>query len=424
MLSRRELLISSMAVVAFRDDTLDLVAKAADWADKDPVSSAQDEDFWAKIQSAFTQDHNLINFNNGGVCPSPRIVNEALRRQIEYSNQAPAYHMWRHLEPEVEHVRLRLARHFGCDKDEMAITRNASEALEISLLGIDLEPGDEILTTDQDYGRMINTIKQRERREGVKLVQVSFPTVPNSLQELVDAIESGITSRTKVILICHVINLTGQIWPVKAVCELGRSRGIPVIVDGAHAFAQFPFERDDLGCEYYGTSLHKWLMAPIGTGFLYVKRDKIKDLWPLTPATEEQDDDIRKFEEIGTHPAANHNAIGEALTFHEMIGAERKAARLRYLRTRWIDKIAGEKNVRFNTNLADEHSCGITNVEILGLEQGEIAAWLLKEYGIFCTTIIHKQYQGLRITPNVYTTLSEVDLFAEAMLKACREGIG
>ena len=423
MLTRREFIESAAIVAAFHNSSLDIVEKAIKWVDNDPQQAAQDEDFWSQVQAAFTQDRNLINFNNGGVCPSPRIVLEALERQLEYSNQAPAYHMWRHLEPEVERVRTRLAKTFGCDREEMAITRNASEALLIAINGIDLQQGDEVLTTDQDYPRMINGFKQRVRREGIKMVQVSFPNVPNSKQELVDAIEGGITDKTKVILICHVINLTGQIWPVRDVVELGRKRGIPVIVDGAHAFAQFPFDRDGLDCDYYGTSLHKWLMAPIGTGFLYVRKKNIEPLWPLMADNDGQHDNIRKFEEIGTHPAANHNAIAEALTFHEMIGVARKAERLRYLRSVWVDKIRGEKNVRFNTNLLPEHSCGLTNVEIVGIEPGKLAGWLLNEYGILVTTIGHKQFQGIRVTPNVYSTLSEVRLFGDAMLRACREGI-
>lgn len=424
MLTRREFIESTAVVAAFRNDSLDIVSKALVGAENNPVLAAQDEDFWAQIQAAFTQDRNLINFNNGGVCPAPRIVQEAMKRQLDVMNQAPSYHMWRQLEPEVESVRKRLAKHFGCDAEEMAITRNASEALEIALNGIDLKPGDEVLTTDQDYPRMITTIKQRVRREGIQLTQVSFPTIPKDPKELVDAIERGITSKTRLVLICHVINLTGQIWPVNAVVTMCRKRGIPVVVDGAHAFAQFPFLNAQLDCDYYGTSLHKWLMSPIGTGFLYVRKSKIASLWPLMAASEEQDKDIRKFEEIGTHPAANHNAIAEALTFHEMIGEERKAARLRYLRSRWVDKLVGEKNVGFNTNLSPVHSCGIANVYIKGIEPGALHTWLLDKYGIWTTPIGHAQYQGLRITPNVYTTLTEIDLFAEAMLKAAKEGIG
>ena len=423
MLSRREFLWAGGAFVTFRNDTLDIVEKLIRSAERVPEIAAADEEFWMRIQQAFTLDRTMVNFNNGGVCPSPRIVQEALRRQLEYSNQAPSYFMWQHLEPEVEAVRARLARAFGCDKEEMAITRNASEALEIALFGIELEPGDEVLTTSQDYPRMINTIKQRERREGIKLVQVTVPAAPESHMELLNIIESGITPRTKMILICHVIFVTGQIYPVRDICRMAALRGIPVVVDGAHAFAQFPFSRDGLECEYYGTSLHKWLMAPIGTGFLYVKKDKIPGLWPLMAENGSQTDDIRKFEEIGTHPAANHNAIAEALTFHEMIGVNRKAARLRYLRQRWVDRIKDYDSVRFHTNLGSQHSCGLTTVEIKGIEPGDLASWMWDEHRIFVVGINREDFKGIRVTPNVYTTLDEIDRFAEAMVEAVRNGI-
>jgi isopenicillin-N epimerase len=424
VISRRQLLVSGLALAAFRNEALDLCARLVTRLSADPNAAAQDEDFWFQIQEAFTLDRSMVNFNNGGVCPSPKVVLDAFRRQVEYSNQAPSFTMWRHLEDEIESVRRRLARHFGCDPEEIAVTRNASEALEICLFGFDLQPGDEILTTTQDYPRMINTIKQRERRDGVKMKMVEIPVVPRNTQEIVSAIASGITPRTRLILICHVIFLNGQILPVRDVCEIGKQRGIPVIVDGAHAFAHLPFRQRDLACEFYGTSLHKWLMAPIGTGFLYVKRERIPHLWPLMAATPEQDANIRKFEEIGTHPAANHNAIAEALTFHELIGAERKAARLRYLRSRWAERLIDEPKVRFHTNLAPEHSCGLTTVEVQGIAPADLAAWLWEKHRIFVTTIEHEQFQGIRVTPNVYTTLDEVDRFAEAMRSAARHGIG
>lgn len=423
MITRRQLLLSGLGFVAYRNNAIDLCARLVTNLSNDPISAARDEDFWFQIQEAFTLDRAMVNFNNGGVCPSPKVVLEAFRRQVEYSNQAPSFTMWRHLEDEIESVRRRLARHFGCDPEEIAITRNASEALEICLLGFDLHPGDEILTTTQDYPRMINTIKQRERRDGVVMRQVRIPVVPRNHAQIVSAIEAGITHRTRLILICHVIFLNGQILPVREICDLGRRRGIPVVVDGAHAFAHLPFTQQNLECEYYGTSLHKWLMAPIGTGFLFVKRNKIPSLWPLMAATAEQDTDIRKFEEIGTHPAANHNAIAEALTFHELIGAERKAARLRYLRSRWTDRLQGERKVRFHTNLSPQHSCGLTTVEIEGIQSADLAAWLWDKHRIFVTTIDHEQFQGIRVTPNVYTTLDEIDRFAEAMLAAVRHGI-
>ena len=407
-------------LVAFRNETLDFVEKLIV---RTGAIEAQDEAFWSQIQQAFTLDRTMVNFNNGGVCPSPRVVQEALRRYLEYQNQGPAFFMWRHLEPEIESVRRRLARTFGVDAEEVAITRNASEALEICLNGFDLQPGDEILTTSQDYPRMITTIKQRELRQGVKMVQVKVPPTPKTQKELLDAVESGITARTKLILISQVIFLTGQIYPVRDICRMAAKRGLPVIVDGAHAFAQFPFLQKDLECEYYGTSLHKWLMAPIGTGMLFVKKAKIEGLWPLMAANKEQMKDIRKFEEIGTHPAANHNAIAEALTFHEMIGADRKAERLRYLRSRWTSKLLNEPKVKFVTNLAPEHSCGLTTVHIVGTTPGDLATWLWEKHSIFVTGITHEDFQGIRVTPNVYTTIDEVDRFAEAMLTAATKGI-
>lgn len=419
MFSRRAFL-GMAAAAAFRNDTLDFVERLVSKGPPD----ADDEEFWIQIQQAFTLDRNIVNFNNGGCCPSPRVVNEALRRQIEYSNQGPSYYMWRHLEPEIESVRKRLAAAFGCDAEEMAITRNASEALETCLLGFDLEKGDEILTTTQDYPRMITTIMQRERRDGVKMVQVKVPAAPKTHRELVNAIEAGLSPRTKMILVSHVIFVTGQIYPVRDIVRLGKARGIPVIVDGAHAFAQFPFKREELGCDYYGTSLHKWLMAPVGTGFLSVRKDKIESLWGLYAGAPEQSKDIRKYEEIGTHPAANHNAIGEALTFHELIGVERKSARLRYLRSRWVERLQDLDKVRFHTNLAPEHSCGLTTVEITGVPTEKLATWLFDKHGIFVTAIVRDDFNGIRVTPNVYTTLDEIDRFAAAMRVAAREGIG
>src|SRR5437016_11890276 len=231
----------------------------------------------------------------------------------------PHHPMINILEHEIEAVRTRLAQVAGCDPEEMAITRNASESLEIAQYGIDLKAGDEVLTTNQDYPRMLTTFRQRERREGIVLKTISFPVPPPSMDDLYQRFERAITPRTKLILFCHITNRTGQIFPVRRICQLARSRGIPAIVDGAHAFSQFPFKISDLDCDYYGTSLHKWTYAPIGTGFLYVRKSRIASTWPLMAAGTSQDNDIRKFEEIGTHPAANHNAIAEALVFNENI---------------------------------------------------------------------------------------------------------
>src|SRR5256712_8171813 len=303
-----------------------------------PEQAAMDEDFWFEIQKAFTVTRGIINLNNGGVSPSPRIVTEALVRYIWQQEDATAYTMWQILEPQSETIRTGLAELFGCDREEIAITRNASESLEALLLGLDLKSGDEVLTTTQDYGRMLTTIRQRQQREGIKLNLIKIPIPPKNVNEITAAFERAITDRTRLILISHMINITGQITPVKAVCDIARARGVETIVDGAHSFAQFYFKQPDLDCDYFGTSLHKWLYSPKGTGMLFIKRDKIAKIWPLFAAEEKQKGDIRKFEEIGTHSAAPKLAIGESLLFHNGIGGKRKEARLRYLSRYWMDQ--------------------------------------------------------------------------------------
>jgi len=412
------------ALSAFRPGSLEAVlsaGRAAAGRSADEVAS--DEDWWREAQQAFTVDRSLINLNNGGVSPSPRAVQEAMRRYLELSNEAPVYTMWKLLEPQIEPVRRGLAAEFGCDPEEMAITRNASESLETCILGIDLEKGDEVLTTNQDYPRMLTTWRQRARREGIVLKTISFPVPPPSLDDLLDRFARAITPRTRVIMLCHITNLTGQIFPVKEVCRLGRERGIEVIVDGAHAFAHFPFKLADLDCDYYGTSLHKWLLAPHGTGFLYVRRSKIAKLWPMMAAPAEMTNDIRKFEEIGTHPAANHNAIAEALTFHQGLGAERKAARLRYLRDRWMRRLSGGKGVQLHTSFDPAMGCAIGNVGLEGIHPEALTTHLWDRRRIIVTPILHEEFQGLRITPNVYTTLGEVDAFGDEMEKVIARGL-
>ena len=380
-----------------------------------PSKIAADDEFWFRVQQAFTVDRSLINLNNGGVSPSPEFVQAAMKKHLDFSNQAPVYNMWRILEPRREGVRQRLARMFEVDTEEIALTRNASESLQTCQFGIDLKAGDEVLTTDQDYGRMINTFKQRERREGIVLKQFSIPVPAENDEEIVELFEKKITPKTKMILMCHIINITGQILPVKKVVQMAREKGIPVVVDGAHAFAHFSFKHADLDCDYYTTSLHKWLYAPHGTGMLYVRKEKIKDLWPLMAASEAQDEDIRKFEEIGTHPAANYLAIGEAITFHEGIGDERKEARLKYLNDTWIDQIIDDEKVKLHTSRNPKYACGIATVEIKGIEPNDLNSRLWAKHRIITTPINHPQFKGIRVTPNVYTTLEEIGRFADAM---------
>jgi selenocysteine lyase/cysteine desulfurase len=388
-----------------------------------PEQAAMDEDYWSVIQNSFTVTRGIINLNNGGVSPSPRIVTEALVRYIWQQEDATAYTMWQLLEPQSETIRTGLAEIFGCDREEIAITRNASESLEILLMGMDFKPGDEILTTTQDYPRMLTTLRQRERREGLVLKMVKIPIPPKDLNEIVAAFERGITKRTKLILMSHQVNITGQITPVKAVCEMARAKGIETIIDGAHSFAQFDFKQKDLGCDYFGTSLHKWLYAPKGTGLLYVKRHKIEKLWPLMAAESKQSNDIRKFEEIGTHSAAPRLAIGEAMLFHHGMGGKRKEARLRYLSRYWMNRLKNVPKVRFNTSFDPNQSCAIANVEIVGVDPTGIGSYLFNKHRIFVTPIMHEEFKGLRITPNVYTTLGELDRFCNEMEKIARTGL-
>lgn len=425
MLRRRFVTSAVSTVAAFQADSVARAQKASKAiAGRTADVVAQDEDFWFNIREAFTVDRTLINLNNGGVSPAPRIVMDTEKRYLEMQNMNPTYYMWRILDPGVETCRRRLARVFGCDPEEIAITRNASEALEIVQFGLDLKAGDEVITTNQDYPRMISSWQQRERRDGIVLKQLKFPVPPPGLDYLAKLVENAITPKTKVIHICHITNRTGQIFPVKKICQMGRERGIEVIIDGAHAFTQFPFQHADLDCDYYGTSLHKWLLAPIGTGMLYVRKSKIPKIWPMMGADESLHNDIRKFEQIGTHPASQRNAIAEAINFHESIGVERKAERFRYLRRRWSDRVRSLPGVRILNSEDPEQSCGIGFISIDGVEPGKLVNHLWSKYRIWTTSFTSPgEYQGLRITPNVYTTLEEIDTFAEAIEDVVKHGI-
>ena len=427
-LNRRALLGSlggAAALAAFRSDALARIADAGKAvAGKPAPAVAGDEAYWAEIARAFDVDRTLINLNNGGCSPAPAHVMEAMIRDLRFSNEIPVYHMWTVLEPRIESCRRELAAEFGCDPEEMAITRNASESLETLIMGIDLKPGDEVVYTTQNYPRMITSWEQRARREGIVVKPITFPVPPQSGGDVVAKFRAAITPRTRVFEVTHITNLTGQILPVRDIVRLGREHGIETYVDGAHAFAQFPFKRDDLECDYYATSLHKWLFAPIGTGFLYVRKAKQKSIWPLMAAPPKMDEDIRKYEEIGTHPAANHNAIAVAIAFHRGIGAEREAARLRLLRDRWAKRLAAaDPRFRVLTPLNDTESCGIGLIHSEGLDTEKLQAHLWDKHRIMTTPIVHPEFNGLRITPNVYTTLDEVDAFSDRMERLMKTGL-
>ena len=415
------LMALSSAAVGSLFENITAAGKAIDHLS--PMEAAMDEDYWATIQQAFSVTRGMVNLNNGGVSPSPRLVTEAFVRYTWQQEDATAYTMWRILEPQSETIRTGLAEIFGCDAEEIAITRGASESLEILLMGMDFKSGDEILTTTQDYPRMLTTLRQRELREGLKLNLIKIPIAPENVDAIAIAFEKAVTPKTKLILVSHQINLTGQILPVKKICEMARARGIETIVDGAHAFAQFDFKRDDLQCDYYGTSLHKWIYAPKGTGMLYVKKDKITKVWALMASEDKNKNDIRKYEEIGTHSAAMRLAIGEAILFHNAIGGKRKEERLRYLSRYWMNRLKGVPKVGFNTSFDPKQSCAIANFKIDGIDPGAIGSYLMAKHMIITTPIVHEEFTGIRITPNVYTTLWELDRFCNAVESIARKGL-
>ena len=393
------------------------------WSFQNPATVAADESYWREIQQAFTVSRRMINLNNGYCCPSPRIVTEAVVNYVWQQEEAPAYTLARLLPPFREPVRQGLARLFGCDTEEIALVRNASEAMEILLLGVELKSGDEVITTTQDYGRMRTALDQRRRREGIEVKLFTIPTPAERNEDIIANFQNAMTTNTKLILMSHQINLTGQILPVKEIASLAKERGIEVMVDGAHSFAQFAFKQPDINCDYFGTSLHKWLLAPKGTGLLYVKKEKIKTIWPLMAAPQKMDSDIRKFEEIGTHSEAPYLATSEAITFHNTIGSERKEARLRYLKDYWAERLLEMKNVRLHTSLNPKMSCAIGNVELVGTDPSAMANYLWDKHKIIVVAINHDEFKGLRVTPNLYTTLGELDKFCEIFQHIAKRGL-
>ena len=406
----------------------EVLAASAQIAGRTATDVAQDEFYWREIQSAFTLDRTLINFNNGNSCPSPTVVHDALKRYLDFSNQAPVHYRGQ-LEQNRETARRRLAAELGCDKEEIAVTRNSSEALQIAQNGLDLKAGDEVLTTEQDYGRMLTTWDQRARREGIKIIQINFP-VPTTQDDLYQRFEKAITPQTRVLHFCHITNLTGQLFPVQRLARLARSRGILTMVDGAHALAHFPFKLRELECDYYGVSLHKWLLAPLGNGLLYVRPENIAKTWPLQAVPDRQANDITKFEAIGTHPEALRAAVAEALAFHQAIGGERKAARLRYLTLRWANKVKTHPRVKLLSSLEPGQTWGVAMVSIDGIDPRALSAHMMDQYRIVVNAVTggtppaqRFDYSGLRVTPNVYTTLEEIDTFADAMLEVAKNGL-
>lgn len=380
---------------------------------------ATNEDFWYQVKNAFTVTPNIVNLNNGGVSPSPKVVQDAVERYNKLSNEAPSYYMWRTLNRGKEGLRKKLADLAGVEPDTIAINRNASEALETVIFGLRLNRGDEIVLTKQDYPNVINAWKQRALREGIVLKFLSFDFPIENKDEIVNKFKSAFSSKTKVVNITHMINWVGQILPVNEIAAEARKQGIEVLVDGAHSFAHLDFKLSELDCDYFGTSLHKWLCAPFGSGMLYVKKNKIKNLYPLFGAEEPEGEDIKKFEALGTRSFAIEQAIGQAIDFHHWIGSERKQKRLQYLKNYWAERIMYFPQVKLHTSLHPDYACGIALFSIKDNLAIDVANYLFKKHQIHAVAINRENIHGVRIAPNVYSTTKDLDRFVDAIKELC-----
>ncbi len=376
---------------------------------------AADEDYWSVIQQAYTVNSNFVNLNNGGVSPSPRVVQEAVERYNQLTNQGPSYYMWRILDQGREPLRYKLAEMAGCNVEEIAINRNATEALNTVIFGLDLKAGDEVIGTKQDYPNMIQAWKQREMREGIVYKQLNFQFPIENDAEIVSAFENAITPRTKIIHITHIINWIGQILPAKKIADMAKSHGLEVIVDGAHSFGLLDYLIPDLNCDYFGTSLHKFLSAPIGSGMLWIRKEKIGKIWPLLCNGDPKGTDIRKFETLGTRSFPIEQGIGEAVNFQMAIGGKRKEDRIQYLKNYWAKKVAEVPKVKIHTSFKPEYACAICGVSIDGMTPAELDAALFNSYKIHTVGIVWENISCVRITPHVYTRIQDLDKLVKAI---------
>jgi selenocysteine lyase/cysteine desulfurase len=407
---------------AFGANSLFNQAHASDWqrasAKVKHLNNAQiaaDEDYWSTIQNSYTVNPNIINLNNGGVSPAPLVVQQAVARYNDLANEGPSYFMWRILDQGREPLREKLADLAGTLPDEIAINRNATESLNTIIYGMDLKSGDEVIGTKQDYPNMIHAYQQRALRGGIVYKQISFDFPIEDDAQIVKGYEDAIGPKTKLLHITHMINWVGQIMPVQKICDMAHARGIEVIVDGAHSFGLMDFKIPDLHCDYFGTSLHKFLSAPIGSGMMWIKKDKIDKIYPLTCSNKPQSGDIRKFEELGTRSFPIEQGIGEAINFHEGIGSKRKEDRIRYLKDYWAKKVQEIQKVKLHTSLNPKYSCAICGVSIDGMTPGELSDKLFNDYKIHTVGIVWENISCVRVTPHVYTTLPDLDKLVRAI---------
>jgi selenocysteine lyase/cysteine desulfurase len=381
----------------------------------DPTVLAQDESFWAQIRQQFAISPNLINLNNAGVSPHPRVVGEAVTHYTRQINEAPGYYMWRVLERRRSTTLAKLAALMGCTPTELTLVRNATEALDTVLKGIDFQPGEEILISDQDYPAVLNMVAQLERRHQVVVRRITLPVGNVQPEEFIGAYRAALSPRTRLMIFCHVINLQGQILPVKQLTELAHGNGTEVLVDAAHSVGQLPMQVQEWGCDYLGSSLHKWLCAPYGTGVLYVKKDRAKKLWPLFGPPENQHDHPGKYHHLGTRSVAAELAVSHAIDFHQMIGTAQKRARLLYLRNYWITRAQEIPGFSLVGPTEDDLSTAIGSFRIAGHESRKISGQLINTYNVYNTVMGHPQVRAVRISPNVYTTVRELDAFISGL---------
>ena len=378
---------------------------------------AADDAFWKNIRNQYILKPDYINLENGFYNFIPQPTLEKYIEHIRHINFHGSHYMRTVQRDNKKRMAAKLAEVAGCSPDELIITRNTTESLDLIIAGQDWKAGDEALMAIQDYGAMLDMFDQVSRRYGVVLNKVSIPNLPASDEEIVSLYEKAITPKTKLLMIPHMVNITGQILPVRKICDMAHSKGVEVMVDGAHAFAHIQYKINDLGCDYYGTSLHKWLSVPLGAGFLYVKKDKIAKVWPLIGDGNKDLDDIRRLNHVGTHPSATDLTVEDAIDFYNMIGAERKEKRLRYIQQYWTSRVKNVPKIIINTPTDDKRSCGIANVGIDGMTPADLAKRLMDEHKIFTVAIDTANVHGCRITPNVYTTLEELDAFVAALKK-------
>ncbi|HVW14798.1 MAG TPA: aminotransferase class V-fold PLP-dependent enzyme [Mucilaginibacter sp.] len=380
-----------------------------------PAEAAQDEDFWTVIQQAYTVNPDLINLNNGGVSPAPLVVQQAVARYNDLSNEGPSYYMWRILDQGREPLRQKLADLAGTLPDEIAVNRNSTEALNTMIYGLPLAAGDEVIGTKQDYPHMIQAYNKLAIRNGIVYKQLSFDFPIEDDAQIVKAYENAITPKTRLIHVTHMINWVGQIMPVRKIADMAHARGIEVLVDGAHSFGLLDFKIPDLHCDYFGTSLHKFLSAPIGSGMLWIKKEKIEKVWPMVCGDKPHDPDIRKFEDLGTRSFPIEQGIGEAINFHEGIGSKRKEERIRYLKNYWATRVKDIPNVKLHTSLRPEFSCAICGVSIDGMTPAELDNTLLGDYRIHTVGIVWENISCVRVTPHVYTRPKDLDKLVTAI---------